>query len=546
MADVGRVALGACPTGSPVYIPLHRVTQISAFRPIESLSSTRTLVSGMAWIGIGRGLPVLVALGTTPFLLHRLEVDRWALYTLALSIAGSFGILDLGMSAALTRALAERIGTSEERDAAPLIIAGLTVLMVVGLAGAVLGAWFAPTLIDHLLTVPTALRSEAIAAFRVLALAAPLIVISGALWGVLSAYQNFRAATLINIPVNAVYYVGPVFAMLIGGGLIGVIATLVAARLLQTMLSAALVLRLVPQLADRPRIELRRLRSLLRIGLWVTVSNTLWPVMLYVDRFIVGAALTLAEVSYYSTPLDLVLRLLIVPISVAAVLFPAVATSHRDRPDRAASLLGTGSAVALSVVFLPCVLLAAFADTLLSLWLGKPFAGQSAFVLTVMAVGMFLNCAALLPSTFTDAIGRPELGGITILAQVVLFPPIVYIMAVRYGIGGAALAWSARAAANCAVRLLICRRLGPRAAPVVPGLAVVTALGVAAIVACALIGPVPARAGAAAVACVAIPAAAAALLLDADTQAALRRRLARIGRIARGAPLQPRIRHPHG
>jgi O-antigen/teichoic acid export membrane protein len=168
---------------------------------IERLSSTRTLAAGILWNGLGRGLPIIVALLSTPFLLHHLGIDRWALFTLALSVAGSFGILDFGIGAALI----ERIGTPEESEAAPLIIAALVVLTLTGVAGATLGFLSAPAITDRFLNVPPDLRGEAITAFGLLAVAGPLIVFNAALWGVLSAYQSFRLATLANIPINVMY-----------------------------------------------------------------------------------------------------------------------------------------------------------------------------------------------------------------------------------------------------------------------------------------------------------------------------------------------------
>ena len=62
---------------------------------------------------------------------------------------------------------------------------------------------------DRLLQVPPALQPQAIGAMRVLAAAAPLVVLNAALWGVLAAYQRFRAANLVTIPVNIFYYLGP-------------------------------------------------------------------------------------------------------------------------------------------------------------------------------------------------------------------------------------------------------------------------------------------------------------------------------------------------
>ena len=48
----------------------------------------RRLVSGIIWNGLGRGLPLLLALVITPFLVGALGVERWGLFTLALALIG--------------------------------------------------------------------------------------------------------------------------------------------------------------------------------------------------------------------------------------------------------------------------------------------------------------------------------------------------------------------------------------------------------------------------------------------------------------------------
>jgi O-antigen/teichoic acid export membrane protein len=63
----------------------------------------RRLVSGIFWNGLGRGLPLLLALVITPFLVAALGVERWGLFTLALALIGIFGVFDLGLGMALTR-----------------------------------------------------------------------------------------------------------------------------------------------------------------------------------------------------------------------------------------------------------------------------------------------------------------------------------------------------------------------------------------------------------------------------------------------------------
>jgi O-antigen/teichoic acid export membrane protein len=366
-------------------------------------------------------------------------------------------------------------------------------LTLTGCSAATVGFVLTPRVIDHLLPVPPHLRSEAIGAFRLIAVSAPLIVINSAFWGVLAAYQKWRAATLLNIPVSVMYYLGPVLALLIQNSLVWVIGTLVAARLVQSVIYGALSIRLLPDLIKRRRIDFGLLRPLLRIGAWVTVTNVLWPVITFLDRFIVGAVLSLAAVSYFSTPVDLVNRLGIVPGAIAAAVFPAIAASHRTSLDRVHRLLRTGSLAVLLVILPACLLMAGLANELLTVWLGASFAANSAQILRILTIGIFLYSVAVLPGILTDAIGKPAAGAAIMLSATILFIPMVTLMCARYGATGAALAWTLRSLFYFVARLLACGKLSTSVAPVISKLFAISLVGSAALTACTLIGPLPAR-----------------------------------------------------
>src|SRR3954468_7174491 len=211
----------------------------------ESRAGARAMVSGVFWNALGRGLPLLLALLLTPILVHQLGLERWGLFTLALALVGVFGVFDFGVGQALTRALSERIGEGRGEEAAGLVGAALTCLAGFSMAVAV-ALWLGvPLLVERVLNVPPALQPQAIAAMRVLAAAAPLVVLNAALWGVLAAYQRFRAANLVTIPVNVFYYLGPVLVLLVWDDLIAVMLTLVAVRLANTIAYLVLLRGLV-------------------------------------------------------------------------------------------------------------------------------------------------------------------------------------------------------------------------------------------------------------------------------------------------------------
>lgn len=456
-------------------------------------ASGRRLISGVGWNALGRGLPLLLALLLTPILVAQLGIDRWGIFTLALALVGVFGMLDLGVGPALTRALSERIGGGDRDDEASLVASAITALGLCSMLGAAL-AWIgvAP-LVERVLNVPPALQAEAIAAMRVLVAAAPLVVVNAALWGVLAAHQRFRSANLVTMPVAVFYYLGPVLVLSVWNSLVGAMLALIACRLANTLSYAWLVRPLVPGISLR-LVGLRAVLPLLRIGGWMTLASALTQALNYVDRFLVGALLTMTAVAFYATPLDLVMRFWILPVAVAQALLPALASSFRTLPAETVALLRRGVLMVGAIVLPASVLLAVFAHPLLKLWLGSTFADGSAAVTRILAVGILFNCIAFAPGSLIEAIGRPDMLARFALAQAALFIPLSALLLLQIGIEGAAAAWALRAAIDCGGRLLLCAHLYPAAQPTVRRLARPIIAAGSGLVIAALVPPMPALA----------------------------------------------------
>jgi O-antigen/teichoic acid export membrane protein len=430
----------------------------------------RRLVSGVAWNALGRGLPLLLALALTPVLVGQLGIERWGLFTLALALVGMFGMLDLGVGPALTRALSERIGAGDRDGEATLVASALAALVASSAVFAALAWWGTRPLVEHVLNVPPRLIEESVAAMRVLVAAAPLVVANAALWGVLAAHQRFRAANLVTIPVNIFYYLGPVIVLSVWDSLVGAMLALVACRLANTLSYVWLVRPLVPGLSPAA-IRVAPVLPLLRFGGWMTASSALTQALLYADRFLIGALLTLSAVAFYATPLDLVLRFWILPVAVAQALLPALASSFRALPAETVALFRKAVLLIAAIVLPAAVFLVAFAHPALRLWLGLAFADGGATVLRILGVGILFNCVAFAPGSLIEAVGRPDLTARFALAQAVVFVPLSALLLMLIGIEGAAIAWALRALIDCAGRAVLAARIYPAAAETMRALA---------------------------------------------------------------------------
>lgn len=428
----------------------------------EGRASGGRLLSGTLWNAFGRGLPLLLALALTPVLVHQMGIERWGLFTLALALVGVFGVFDLGVGAALTRALAERIGAGQRDGAAELAGAAISALTALSVVIAGIAFAFVPALVERLLNTPPALQAEAVAAFRLLCLAAPLVVVNAALWGTLAAHQRFREANLVTMPVAAMYYIGPALVLIVWQSLVGVILALLACRLANTVSYWWLARRDLPGL--RPALpRWASVGPLVRMGGWMSASGVLTQALLYADRFLVGAMLTLSAVAFYATPLDLVMRMWILPVAVAQALLPAMAATYATQAVATAGLLRRGALLAMAAVLPACLVLVAAGPEILRLWLGAEFAAGGGRVLQILSVGIFFSCAAFAPGALLDAIGRPDVNAKWQLAQAAVFLPLSALGLLWLGIEGAAAAWAARCAVDAAGRLAFVARLYPAA-----------------------------------------------------------------------------------
>jgi len=226
--------------------------------------------------------------------------------------------------------------------------------------------------------------------------------------------------------------------------LAAIVLALVALRVAGVVIYAVMCGRAVHRPGPPIPVDRNAARQLLGFGAWMTVSNIVSPLMVSVDRFFVGAMLSIAAVAYYATPFEAVTKLLIIPSAITAVLFPAFSTaSHVDRA-RMAELFRAGVwAISLSMYPIAFVVIT-FAPELLHAWLGATFSAQSANALRWLALGVFMNSLASLPFALLQGVGRSDTTAKIHLAEAPIYLILMVWLIRQHGITGAAVAWCAR------------------------------------------------------------------------------------------------------
>ena len=408
---------------------------------------------------VGLGAPMVVALAAVPMLVSGLGTERFGVFALAWMVLSYLG--EMGFGSTSTRFTADAVGAGAA-DRVPAI-AWTTTILQVGL-GAVQGAALAvatPWLVESAFRIPPSLWGEARDCLYLLAVALPILGASKSFRGVLEGYHRFDLVTAVRLPATAANYVFPVLGVLAGWSLSAVFALLVGSRLIPLVAYGVLAVRLLPSASWRPRFAREAWRSILGFGGWVMVSSMVSPLLVSLDRFLVGALLSMSAVAYYTAPYEVVSRVLMIPMSVVGALYPAFSQLGGAGDRGRGGVLAARSVKALVLVTTPITLvLLGMAPDALRLWLGAEFARESAAALQLLAVGVLISGAAHVPYALLQASGRPDLPARFHILELPVHAGLAWLLVSRWGIPGAAVAWTLRVGLDAVLLFTAAHRLG--------------------------------------------------------------------------------------
>ena len=413
----------------------------------------RRLVRNTASNFLAQLIPLVVGVACLPATIHGMGVARFGMLSLAWVLVGYFGLFDLGLGRATTKFVAEASGRGEDDRIPKIVWTSLTAQVLLGLTGGVLLALATPALAGRILKIPLELTGELRAMLYLLSASIPVIVCSRNLRGVLEAAQRFDLINVVRIPLGGLTFLIPLGGALVHAHVDVVVLWLIGAIVASALAYLAYSFRVFPSLRAWPSVDRALMAPLLVFGGWVTISNVLIPTLVYLDRLLIGAIVSVAALTYYTTPHEIASRLLIFPIALSTTLFPAFsALAAHNREDLKRLYILSLKYVVLGLG--PVALVGAvFADSLLRVWLGSDFAAKSSLVFRILSVGVLLNALSLMPSNLLDSIGRPDARAKVFLSYVVVYVGLLWFLIARFGIVGAAIAWSLRGGLEC---LLFC------------------------------------------------------------------------------------------
>jgi O-antigen/teichoic acid export membrane protein len=411
---------------------------------MDKLTQGSLLARNIVWNLGGHVAPLVVAIFAIPLLIKGLGMDRFGVLTLAWVVIGYFSLFDLGLGRALTQLVSKKLGAGQDQEIPALIWTALFLMLLLGLGGTLIMGLFSPWLIHEILNISEALQSETLHSFYLLAVSIPFIISTAGMQGVLKAYQRFGIINTVRIPMGVFIFAGPLLVLPFSQNLLPLVSILVVGLLISWVVHFPLCFYVIP--AMRSGITIRRalVGPLFRFGSWMTVTNIVGPLMVYSDRFFIGALASMTAVVYYTTPYEVVTKIGIIPAALVGVLFPAFSNSFVHDRSYTARLFSLGVRYIFLGLFPVILFIVTFAYDGLDFWLGADFAQNSGRILQWLAIGVFINSLAQVAFALIQGAGRPDLTAKLHLLELPFYLLGVYWLINTLGIKGAAIAWVAR------------------------------------------------------------------------------------------------------
>lgn len=410
----------------------------------------------------GAATLIVMSLVTVPVYLQTIGEARYGILALVWLFLDYFGFFDLGMGKATANQMASlRDAPTPEREA--VFWTGALVNGALGVLGGLVLWWCGYYLLGSYFgaKVSPAMQEEVRAALPWLAVAVPVATLSAVCVAALEARERFLVLNGLQVSTTALFQLLPLaMAWWQGPALDGLIAAAVAARVAASLPLFLACRRYVP-LQGLPRFRSALVGTLVRYGGWVTVTALVSPILVSLDRVLIGAQIGPRAVAHYAVPYSLVTKFQLFPASLSRALFPRFSLL-----DWAASgQLAHEAVLSLVAVITPLIVAGMVVmKPFLSLWVGADLAEVSAPVGEVLLIGVWINCLAVIPFGMLQGQRRPDVVAKFHALELIPYVAVLWMGLEFAGVQGAAWAWVLRVSAD-AVLLFSAAGLRSRVSP---------------------------------------------------------------------------------
>lgn len=402
--------------------------------------AAKPLLSNAAWSATQSALTFAISFFLTPFLINRLGVEAYGLYVLLMSLGGLMGLVGLGLGDATLRYVAYYHGRGDSEGINRIVGSTFTIFLVTGCTAWLALYLMAPWIVQFFSLAPS--QTElGIHLLRLTGVSFGLSFIIGVFASIPKALQRYDVSVKVALTQSIFSTSGSVVILAAGKGLDALVLWGVITSLFIQSLHLVVARRLLPQISLRPAPSRQGIREVMSYGVFAMLTQVMATIWAQADRLILGVLLGPAAVGYYSAPRTLAFAGVTAISEAGAVLFPRFSTQLTPEQRRRLFLDATWALLCASIViYVPLTVLM---PSLLALWIGADYAGQSAVIGQIIAFSCIARGAFVAYDGLFRGLGKPQYLALLFLLTGTTSLTLNILLISRYGLAGAGYAYLA-------------------------------------------------------------------------------------------------------
>ena len=393
--------------------------------PVNGMSTTDRIIKNTVYLYITQLVGFLFPLFLTPFILSTIGQVEFGIYAIVIGYVGTLSVLDLSVSSAFVRFIAEHITKHDDQELNRVVNTGFLFYTVFSLLLCFVGFFLVPFVIS-LLNIPPNLRETSVLVFRVSLIGFFFSSAFSVFVSVLISLHEMYVTSIITMVMGMVNLVATIILLESGLRLLGLAWVQAGVGALTAGTNLVLALRKMPQL----RMSLvywspTSLRKMLGMGIQMQMSKLSGFAGERYDEFLLGLFSSLQNVAYFNIAARVSRMARLVPVQLVPPVAPVATELHAKGEERKLQQLFTDTTKYLLFITTPVMFFVAFAaDTIVYAWIGESMP-VAVHILRILAVGQIANLTFSAPgNAITPNIGIPRFqmyeGFISLIINLVL------------------------------------------------------------------------------------------------------------------------------
>jgi O-antigen/teichoic acid export membrane protein len=390
--------------------------------------------------GIGVLIPLLTTLIFTPFLVKRMGIEGYGLWSISISALGLMGVLEFGLAKAVEKYIAEYRSTGDSDGIPAVMSIGLIFNIVVGII-LTIPIYLASAKIAQLFQSDHLSQDQVSFAIRLTAFGFLPMLVRNTTLAIPRGLQHFELPMYTAALQNVLTSLTALIFSSLGASVGMVVFSTVIIMWLSALGSSIMALRQLASIGVAIRFRWSSLyfRKMLSFMVFTGLGGIGRQLFTFADRIVVGAVLGLSQAGYYTVTIGIARRYIVFAGEFTRALMPAASSWYASGDIRKLKQYFRKSTLFVAILNLVVLgVLLAISSPFLRLWMGVEFAAHALQPLRILILIFAVMSITSPAMQMMYGVGKPWINTLVDILSGVGTIWLIPILSSRYGLAGAA------------------------------------------------------------------------------------------------------------